>query len=289
MASYYSDSIENDFLKRTIEVDGKIQGLLSLSRLVDFSDFLEFSVYLLKNYLVLEEKADSVLPLLEKRLHEVILNLPSSHCIVAKLPIDNYKCINSLIKMDFYYVGGESIFSLDLSKPFSYELPHTDRSLPIIRLAKEKDLSKIKNLSSESHFDIRYLHDPNFDADRVKSYYTKIAMDSFSKKNHFVFVAEEENKIKGFITAIENKNLIQSTGRHLASLDYIAVSPSCQQKNLGYMLNCHALNYLKGNGINGVSVKTMASNYRAIRLLKKNGFTLTSQNTVLHRWNINKK
>ena len=107
---------------------------------------------------------------------------------------------------------------------------------------------------------------------------------SFFKKNHLVFVYEEEGHIKGFITAIENENLSQLTKRRLASLDYISVSPDCQQKNVGFALNCYALNYLKANGINGVAVKTMASNYKAMGLLRKNDFTLTSQNTILHRF-----
>ncbi len=49
--------------------------------------------------------------------------------------------------------------------------------------------------------------------------------------------------------------------------------------------NVQLLNYLKKNDITVVSVKTMASNYRAIRLLTKNSFILSSQNTVLHWFN----
>ena len=278
MAWYYANSLEKGVLKGFVGHESDPKGLLSLSHLSDFSKAMGFSIYLLKDYLV-NKSDEKTYTNLEEEFKKITIQLSSHYCLVAKPPIDDVQGINSLVKLGFYHVGGETFFSLDLDRIKDYQRVSSFQN---IRLGEEKDLIELKILSNQSHFDIRYLYDPVFDVEAVKKYYANIVTNSFFKKNHFVFVYEEHGQIKGFLTAIINENIYQLTGRKLSSLDYISVSPSCQQKAIGFALNCYALNYLKKNGINAVCVKTMASNYRAIKLLRKNDFTLTSQNLVLH-------
>ena len=254
----------------------KPHALAGLRKLEDFSRIMGFPVFHLKHFLAVEPEAFRPL---SARVKEAIEIHPGA-CIVAKQPSDDIEAVNALLKLGFYYVCGESVFSLNLDR--IEVLP--DAGSKQIRQTRPEDLDRLKALSRLSHADIRYYLDPRFDREKVSSYYAALSEKSFRHPDHRVFIYTEGDEILGYLSVILNRNLSRIMGRNFASLDYIAVAPSAQRQNIGSALNGFALNYLKENGINGVSVKTMASNYRAIRLLYKSSFVLTSQNMILHRF-----
>ena len=227
---------------------------------------------------------------LAKKIVQSAINKNIS-CIIAKIPIDATNAINSLIKQKFYYVSTESIFILNLTldkikEKLGNDLPSSilKENKSFIREAKKEDLPETIKLSENNHNHIRYYNDPYFQSSKIKEFYSNICSNSFKNPHHKVFIYAKKDKVLGFITIIINNKFSKIMNQNYASLDYIVVDSSLQNKNIGLSLNLFAIKYLIDNAVDYISVKTMGNNYKAIRLLQKTGFILSSQSTILH-WN----
>lgn len=270
LAAFFSDRFEKKLRKKQLS-----EGIISMNLMEKFSKQMGFDVFLLSDVLVYGEKETHYRRLLQE-IKKDLLKIDS--VLVAKEPIDNVLLNNALLKEGFYFVCGESVFTLDTTKLKSVE----SDGFNYVRRAQEKDIARIRKLSRNAHSDIRYYYDRYFDREKVGVFYEDIVSEAVFSKNERCFVYEKEGEIEGFITLIFNEGLSKKMGRGYSSLDYISVNPEKQKEGVGFVLNNYAIDYLIKNSAEICVVKTMASNYRAIRLLIKNHFVLSSQNLVYH-------
>lgn len=270
MAQYYSSRAEKAKNKYTSEHPF---GLATLSPFSDFSKLFNKAFFLLDNFI--SEGGESGYL---KLAAQFTAKGSQADFIIAKIPVDASDSTRALLSSGFYYVCSEAVFSADITK-----LPPIEtKGFENARKSTLADLPILTEISKSTHLDIRYYFDPFFDKQVIKEYYASLLEQSLNSTSQDIFSYEEGGKVLGFITVIYNKALSDFTGQKYGSLDYIAVDSSAQNKSIGYILNNFALYQLKEMGYRYISVKTMGSNYRAIRLLQKNSFQLTSQNTILH-------
>lgn len=201
--------------------------------------------------------------------------------MVFRTAIDDRHAISLLTDLEATYICSESIYTLKLkAQTFSDRFNNWSS----IEEANEGDKDSIESLSQLNHYDNRFLKDERFNSKKIKALFGNIASDSLAKAGHKVWVFREKGQVLGFITVIINKAMSEAMGVQLASLDYIAVGAEAQGKNIGTALNDFALNALKEAGVEYVSVKTLANNYPAQKILVKSGFFMSSQNMILHLW-----
>ncbi len=271
----------NSFLKDPIcfiledNNTGLYQGIASMAFFPMTSIAFSMQCFLLKNFFVKKPTQALYDQLLEGLLKKTKNQVDF---IISRQPVDNVLGIKALCLKNFYYVCMESVFTLPLEQVTFENL----ESFNHITMAEEKDLDVVFDLAKKNHAENRYLYDGFFDPTKVQDLYQQVIRQSYQKSNQALFVYRLKKKIIGFITTIKNQSLSQQMGFGYGSLDYIVVDKEFQKQNIGYFLNAYALKDLYKKGVLFASVKTMASNYKAIKLLHKNGFTLTSQNVLLH-------
>ncbi len=275
MAAFYSEKFraeENTFF---FPDQGQARGIASLVYMPCFSRAIDREVYFLKTFIAGEDE--------EKVYRELACRVTKAvprGFIISKVPVDNQNSINALSGTGFYYVCTESVFSLNAGKLAEIDQSGFEQVFP----CSEAMLPGLTRISAANHRDVRYYYDANFPHDKIKNYFSSIVRQSFRHPHHRVFVYRCDNEIAGFITVIINKQLGELMHSGYGSLDYIVVDKKFQRQNIGYTLNNYALAFLQKEGIINISVKTMGSNYQAMRLLTKNRFIITSQNLVLHHY-----
>ena len=255
--------------------DQQVRGLLSFTPFSTLSKILKQRIFFLNHFLIDDRYStyqQLFLVAFQKFSQEIDF-------LISRQPINNVKAVNSLLKNGFYYVCGESIFTLNLAK---YQIPEI-KDQGCISLAQQEDLAEIKSIAKFNHKHNRYLNDSFFDKKNIHQLFEKTLEYSFAHPDHNICVYKKNKQIVGYISFIHNKNLSQDIGNATyGSLDYIVIDERFQNNNIGYALNNYALQQLKAKKVNIISVKTMANNYPAIRLLLKNHFVITSQNVILH-------
>jgi RimJ/RimL family protein N-acetyltransferase len=101
----------------------------------------------------------------------------------------------------------------------------------------------------------------------------KIIEKFLSDKNSIIFVAEVENKLTGFLTAL-GSNLKRN--QHSAYL-VLGVSEEHQGLGIATKLFHHVFEWAKEVGISRLSLTVIKDNIKAIQLYKKMGFILEGE------------
>ena len=285
LAEIYADNFYRDDIQELISINNHPLGLASLKRFSSLSTHFNLNAYFLKNFIHNEQVQNGY----EKLLQNIFRNQKSNQLdfMITRQPVDNVEAINALLKYRFYYVATETVYDLNLQHinnidNMDFELVEMINPKNYDTHTNQQESDQIKKIAHDNHHDNRYLCDPFFAPEHVKRFYANIITDSLSKKNHEVFAYRLDGKIRGFITTIINEDFNHKMPYRYASLDYIAVDYPYQKKNIGYVLNNYALDHFRKRDIDFVSVKTMGSNYRAMRLLSKSRFVIGSQNMILH-------
>ena len=91
-------------------------------------------------------------------------------------------------------------------------------------------------------------------------------------KDHLILVAEEENKIIGYLTGSIIKNIWQHSGY----IDDVFTSKDSKRKGVGFHLIQTFIKYLKTKGIKNCKLEVNKKNNHALKLYKKLGFETTS-------------
>jgi len=98
-------------------------------------------------------------------------------------------------------------------------------------------------------------------------------------------IARDENGVlRGVVTYKTKPALTNFSSKNLASLDFIAVDSSYRCRGLGDIMNRSALKKIYDSDIDTVMVRTMVSNYQALRVLQKLNMKITSSDIILHKW-----
>jgi len=273
IAAYYANrALRASCIKYTAGEDKSLSAVITIEKSHTLSQSFGFPIAFVTNFICSDTQ----------NYHAILSSakdILDGYFLICRQPADNTAAVNALQKCGFYYVCTETVYTLDLDTQPQYSNDNFSR----IRPCTEDDLDKVRTIAENEHTDIRFYFDPYFPREKTARFFSETIVRSFNNPSHRVFVYDGDNGPAGFITSIHNKGLSEICGRGYGSLDYIAVDRSYQKTHAGYALNNYALEDLRRGGCSVVSVKTMGSNYRAMRLLQKNKFIPTSHNIILHR------
>lgn len=141
----------------------------------------------------------------------------------------------------------------------------------------EKEAYKLYSLGYQSGFHSRYNIDPNISNDDFKRLYRKWIDNSVNKSfADYVFVAKDEDKIIGFITARISGNYVR--------IGLIATDKASRGKGVGTALIQSVIREAKKKGLD-IEVTTQRDNDGACLFYEKQGFSLQKETFVYHIWN----
>ena len=273
MIDFYVENFMNSKYKFDFDRENN-KGIISFKFFNTLSNVLNLNCFFLDHYL-LQNEIEEDYQFLFKKSYEKYIN--KIDFIIARQPIDSQKSIQALFKNNFYYVCSESIFSKNISKQ---EITDNDK-FKNISIPKEEELSVIKEIALNYHKCNRYLRDEFFNPEIIQKLFER-SIERTYKKN-WLYVYKEQGEILGYITFLINEKISSFHEKaSYGSLDYIVVKEKYQGKNIGFLLNQYAIRELQKKQVSFLSVKTMANNYPAIRLLHRDQFILTSQNVIMH-------
>jgi len=153
----------------------------------------------------------------------------------------------------------------------------------IIRTAILEDYDELNKLFWQSDY-FHYLNEPYIYEKTIEGHRTKEYIESIINGNNNIFIVlEEENKIIGFLYAYEETKgqLPFHKKRKYIVIDNIAVDENYQNKGYGEKLLNYILEYAKNNMYNDIILNVYNFNEKAIRLYKKKGFKIITQDMIL--------
>ncbi|MGA2142630.1 MAG: GNAT family N-acetyltransferase [Brevinematales bacterium] len=102
--------------------------------------------------------------------------------------------------------------------------------------------------------------------------YPAFAYDMLLAPASETVVAQENDKLTGFITFSLNLSLSNVSGRKTANILLLAVDPGFRGRGIGKILVEKALERLSGSGVKTVTVGTDLYNYPAMQVYESSGF-----------------
>ena len=145
-----------------------------------------------------------------------------------------------------------------------------------IRLASETDIPQLATMAAGHHTMSRFYSDPGFPRERCGALYASWIEKSCRGDAQAVFVAEENQRVAGYITCHHD----DSTGR----IGLTGVADWAQQRGVGTQLVSAALDYFHSKEVDRVTVVTQGRNIPALRLYEGCGFRAQSVELWYHWW-----
>jgi GNAT superfamily N-acetyltransferase len=275
-----------DFLKTTLleaesqnivlRDDGRLVGLISLQFLPWMSDHFGLRMYAVRHLLA---RSDS--PLVHTRLLRVVIEeLPDVDFLDCRVAVDDIYSAHALEVCAFRYVGTEIFLGQTLGNSIALRTPPGIDVCP----CGNEDRELVLDIASETHVHNRFVYDPNIHEKAAQSLYRKLVAHCFDAEPFKVLVARSGAGVEGFITFKMSRTFSRTVGMPCGSLDLIGVRPQTRSRGLGAALNRFALREMAHDGTKVVAVRTLASNYPALRTCFRTSFAVTSTSLHFHRW-----
>jgi len=259
-----------------LKEDGCLVGLIALQPLPWMSDHFGLKMYSIRHLLACGDS-----PMVHTRLlRYAIEELPEVDFLDCRVAVDDVYAAHALEACGFRYVGAEIFLGQKIG-------PHArPRSLPGInfRPCRHEDRPQILEIVRETHVHNRFVCDPVIDDIVAKSLYCRLTENSFDAEQFKFMVAGSGKAVEGFITLKRNEAFSRALGRFCGSLDLIGVRPESRNRGLGAELNRAALHLLSQEKAEFVAVRTLASNYPALKICFQTGFAITSSALFFHKW-----
>ncbi|MDQ7784024.1 MAG: GNAT family N-acetyltransferase [Desulfomonilaceae bacterium] len=275
-----------DYLERTLRApgvqsiclrdNGRLVGLVALQSLPWMSDHFGMKMYAVSHLLA---KSDG--PLVRARLlRYVIEELRDVDFLDCRIAVDDVFAAQALETCGFRYVGTEVYLGQKLGM---YEHPPPLSGLEM-RNCEKADRRQVLEIVEATHVHNRFVYDPLIDAESARSLYRRLVQNLFENDQFRVTVARSRGAVEGFIISKINTAFADVVGVKSGSLDLIGVRPETRNRGLGAQLNRIALSEMVREGVQFAAVRTLASNYPALRITARTGFSVTSTSLHFHRW-----
>jgi GNAT superfamily N-acetyltransferase len=206
--------------------------------------------------------------------------LPDVDFLDCRVAVDDIYSCHALEVCGFRYVGTEIYLGQGLEGP---SLPSPPSGIQL-RPCHPGDRPAVLDIVGETHVHNRFVYDPIIHEKAAQSLYQKLVTHCFDADSFRVFVTASERGVEGFITFKMNQEFSLVSGIQCGSLDFIGVRPETRNRGLGVALNRMALREMAREGIAVAAVRTLASNYPALKTCFRTGFTVTSTSLHFHRW-----
>ncbi|MEW6140021.1 MAG: GNAT family N-acetyltransferase [Thermodesulfobacteriota bacterium] len=255
--------------------DGKLVGLIALQALPWMSEHFGLRMYAVPH--LLAEGG----PLVRARLLRYVMEeLHEVDFLDCRIAVDDVYSAQALEAAGFRYVGTEVYLGQSLA-------PHEPPEMPPdleIRKSVRADRRQMLEIAEDTHVHNRFAYDPIIQENLARSLYRRLVENCFDQEQFTVLVARSRGAVEGFIVCKLNNTFYQVVGKRTGSLDFVAVRPGTRNRGLGAALNRAALHMMAQDGVEYVAVRTLASNYPALRITFNTGFAITSTSLHFHRW-----
>jgi ribosomal protein S18 acetylase RimI-like enzyme len=257
--------------------NGRLVGLISLQFLPWMSEHFGLRMCAVRHLLA---RSDS--PMVHTRLLRFVMEeLKEVDFLDCRVAVDDIYSAHALEVCGFRYVGTEIFLGQVLNpQPPPCDLPSGIEICP----CRPEDRPEILDIVGETHVHNRFVYDPIIQEDTTRSLYRKLVANCFEAVSFRVLVARSERGVEGFLTFKMNPNFSQVSGIQCGSLDFIGVRPQTRTRGLGAALNRMALREMVQEGDKIAAVRTLASNYPALKTCFRTGFMITSTSLHFHRW-----
>ena len=143
---------------------------------------------------------------------------------------------------------------------------------------EESDISRLKEIATDIYKHSRYYFDPNFDRDKVITFYTswveKAILGTF---DDYAYVLYHNTKPIGFCS-------VKKTRPDTAKIGLFGIDAEYSGQGLAKYLLDVSLSKLKEEGTSYVEVVTQGRNYAAQRLYQRCGFVTKTTELWYHKW-----
>jgi GNAT superfamily N-acetyltransferase len=259
-----------------LRANGNLVGLITLQFLPWMSEHFGLRMYAVSHLL-----AGSEGPMVRARLlRYVIEELQEVDFLDCRIAVDDVYAAQALEAAGFRYVGTEAY----LGRVLGWEEPFDPPADIEIAECSPADRGQVLEIIEDTHVHNRFVNDPLIGGDLARSLYRKLVDNCFNQSQFTVLVARCHGEVQGFIVSKVNETFCRVVGMKTGSLDFIGVKPDYRNRGLGACLNRAALHRLAQQGVKYVGVRTLASNYPALRITFKTDFTVTSASLHFHQW-----
>lgn len=277
MAAYLETTLRSPSVQSIcLRDDGRLAGLIALQSLPWMSEHFGMKMYAVSHLLARAEG-----PLVRARLLRFVMEeLREVDFLDCRIAVDDVFSAQALEVCGFRYVGTEMYLGQKLNP---HDVPSMFPGVEI-RDCQRGDRRQVLEIVEETHVHNRFVYDPLIDARLARSLYRKLVQNFFDNDQFKVLVARSRGAVEGFIITKTNSTFDEVVGMKSGSLDLIGVRPETRNRGLGAQLNRVALYGMADEGVQFAAVRTLASNYPALRITAHTGFTVTSTSLHFHRW-----
>jgi ribosomal protein S18 acetylase RimI-like enzyme len=254
----------------------EVVGFVSLKTQPWLSEYFEAKMCSIQHLLGLGSKQDHY----ESMVKYVLDHIEGIDCWACRVASSDIFAIHALENTGFRFVGSEAYLVKSLKDASLSE----DYFLTGCEPCEKERLPEVLDIVDNNHFHNRYMYDPNIAPHKAIGIYKDFLSSCAFEKDFRLLVKRSGQEIHGFILYKFNAGLSEMTGRRYASLDFIGVSAGKKNAGIGVALNKAAVVDLVRAGVSHLVVRTLASNYPAIRICNKIGFKLTSTDLHFHYW-----
>ncbi len=277
MVSFLECSLFADHTRQAcLREGGKLVGLIGIGALPWMSGLFGVKMFTLKHFLT----ADKSQGYFQTMIRYVLDQMSLVEFLDCRVASGDIQAIHALENAGFRFVGNEVYLARSLERnPVPEDYADTD-CVP----CPDELRDQVLKLVEEAHVHNRFMYDPEVSQEQAANIFRKYVSGIAFEEGYRIMVKRSGDKVDGFIIYKFNPGLSQAVDGSYASLDFIGVDRSSQNKGIGEILNRAALADLSASGAGHVVVRTFASNYPAIRILHKVGFKITSSDLHFHHW-----
>lgn len=277
MLAYLKSGLKDDQVQSAyLTEDGRLVGLISVRYLPWLSGHFKANMFSLQ-HLLTSGKEPGYFQNMIRYLLDQMEDIDFLDCRVAAGDIS---AIQALENSGFRFVGNEVFLVRSLLKDPVEESYQHPECIP----CPEDMHSQVFDLAARTHFHNRYMYDPEVEPEEAEAIYQRYLSGLAFTYDYHCLIKVHQGRVEGFIFYKFNQRLSEMVGGRYASLDFIGVDHAAQNKGLGDALNQAALWDLAQHGATHVVVRTLGSNYPALRICHKVGFKITSSDLHFHHW-----
>ena len=188
--------------------------------------------------------------------------------IISQVELQKFGLINEMLGNGFNIYGFSIILKTRL---------HEEREIcKNIRAYQEKDLEKLKKITSGAFTTTHWYNDKRLSKEYIDKIYLKWVENSCHGRAEAVFVWGKKGNILGYVACNKKNNC--------GVIDLIAVSKNSRGKGIGKALVNAACSYFNKIGLKSVEVKTEAANIPALNLYTECGFRVSWVGVNISKW-----
>lgn len=185
--------------------------------------------------------------------------------------------VNNIALNNFLIGKHTDSFLVDTNIQFEMNVKNSEGESYFDAINSYKENTNLVRIAENSFNFSRFYNDPFLNKNLSYQLYSNWIKNSFNKKEKYFIVAEDNQKIFGYLLFSLNK----PDG---LTIELISLDKSAQGKGIGTKLLDSLVYFARKNHIHKIKVGTQIDNIQAINFYMKKGFSLSSKSSIYHFW-----